>query len=64
MTAKEKLNDCDTKENATPTVRCVTIEVENRLYDVKKHLSVPFRNAIFRGIIATERCCIIVSLSF
>jgi hypothetical protein len=25
--------------------------------DVKKHLSVPFRNAIFRGIIATERCC-------
>jgi hypothetical protein len=24
--------------------------------DVKKHLSVPFRNAIFRGIIAT-RCC-------
>jgi hypothetical protein len=31
---------------------------------VKKHLSVPFRNAIFRGIIATERCCIIVSLSF
>jgi hypothetical protein len=24
---------------------------------VKKHLSVPFRNAIFRGIIATERCC-------
>ena len=25
--------------------------------DVKKHLSVPFSNAIFRGIIATERCC-------
>ena len=25
--------------------------------DVKKHLSVPFRNAIFRGIVATERCC-------
>ena len=25
--------------------------------DVKKHLSVPFRNAIFRGIIAKERCC-------
>jgi hypothetical protein len=25
--------------------------------DVKKHLSVPFRNAIFGGIIATERCC-------
>jgi hypothetical protein len=25
--------------------------------DVKKHLSVPFRNSIFRGIIATERCC-------
>ena len=25
--------------------------------DVKKHLSIPFRNAIFRGIIATERCC-------
>jgi hypothetical protein len=25
--------------------------------DVKKQLSVPFRNAIFRGIIATERCC-------
>jgi hypothetical protein len=34
MTAKEKLNDFDTKENATPTVRCVTVEVENRLYDV------------------------------
>jgi hypothetical protein len=27
------------------------------LSDVKKHLSVPFRNAIFRGIIARERCC-------
>jgi hypothetical protein len=27
----------------------------------KKHLSVPFRNAIFRGIIATED---VVSLSF
>jgi hypothetical protein len=25
--------------------------------DVKKHLSVPFRNAIFIGIIATERGC-------
>jgi hypothetical protein len=25
--------------------------------DVKKHLSAPFRNAIFREIIATERCC-------
>ena len=25
--------------------------------DVKKQLSVPFRNAVFRGIIATERCC-------
>ena len=25
--------------------------------DVKKHLSVPCRNAIFRGIIATEKCC-------
>ena len=25
--------------------------------DVKTHLSVPFSNAIFRGIIATERCC-------
>jgi hypothetical protein len=24
--------------------------------EVKKHLSVPFRNAIFRGIIAMERC--------
>jgi hypothetical protein len=28
-----------------------------RRSDVKKHLSVPFRNAIFRGIIATEGCC-------
>jgi hypothetical protein len=27
------------------------------LSDVKKQLSVPFRNAIFRGIIARERCC-------
>jgi hypothetical protein len=25
--------------------------------DVRKHLSVPFRNVIFRGIIAKERCC-------
>jgi hypothetical protein len=25
--------------------------------DVKKHLSIPLGNAIFRGIIATERCC-------
>ena len=25
--------------------------------DAKKHPSVPFRNAIFRGIIATETCC-------
>ena len=28
------------------------------LWRREKHLSVPFRNAIFRGIIATERCCI------
>jgi hypothetical protein len=25
--------------------------------DVKKHISVASRNAIFRGIIAKERCC-------
>jgi hypothetical protein len=27
--------------------------------DVRKHLSVPFGNAIFTGIIATERCCFV-----
>ena len=35
----------------------VSAEPESFPYRREKHLSVPFRNSIFRGIIATERCC-------